>query len=277
MRQAFRIAKPLATPIARAFTLVELLVVVGVIALLIGILMPALGMARQSAYRIKCQSNLRQIGLAYQLYQQSTKGVASPTHLVVEPTAVPGQSLHKKAFYAWTTTTSNYDPHQGWLTPYYRNIDVPVCPLLTEERFPLRPTDIPNNYALSYAGHGPSSSSGMHSARWIRHASETVMWADALGVTTTGTTIRLDGLPKPSVGMPGFHGRHNRKGNVLWFDGHVSAEPVYVPRFPLVLPAQSAGCVKMNVGFLTPVPSSVNGAAFQNHPDRDYYFKPSKI
>jgi prepilin-type N-terminal cleavage/methylation domain-containing protein/prepilin-type processing-associated H-X9-DG protein len=64
----------------RAFTLVELLVVIGIIALLVAILMPALSRARDQAKKVQCASNLRNIGQSMFIYAGQNKGKL-PQHL----------------------------------------------------------------------------------------------------------------------------------------------------------------------------------------------------
>jgi prepilin-type N-terminal cleavage/methylation domain-containing protein/prepilin-type processing-associated H-X9-DG protein len=109
---------------ARAFTLVELLVVIGIIALLIAILMPALSSARRQAQTIACASNLKQIYNGMLMYANDYNGWLMPT--------IGASGI---GFPAWPMYLNNEDTTStGWRAPinYIPSKEVFFCP--TQDR-----------------------------------------------------------------------------------------------------------------------------------------------
>lgn len=94
-----------------AFTLVELLVVIGIIAVLISILLPSLNKARESAKRVACASQLRQIGIAARSYAADNKDALPPMNLDVGQadydSSGSGFFLRTIGFPLWGNTKSN--------------------------------------------------------------------------------------------------------------------------------------------------------------------------
>ena len=206
----------------RGFSLVELLVVVGIIAVLIGLLMPAITAARESAKSVACLSNLRQLAIAAHAYADANKG-SFPIAYYLRPTP-------EFTAYAWDFTTrktsSGVVVEAGLLWEGKGSGKVQQCPSFDGASNTLADPYTGYNYNTSYIGHGATESI-VRPAKVtdVRRASGCALFGDGGYGAGANKFMRA---PFANPGDESFTARHTGtqayrhrgKTNVVFVDGH---------------------------------------------------------
>ena len=175
-----------------AFTLVELLVVVGIIAVLISLLLPSLTAAREQARTVACLSNLRQIGLAAAIYTAETKGYVLPA-AYRDPTAVSGPDKWVPNE-TWATILVNGNYLVGLTTS---DASIFACPSGLEEQY-IAQSDLNGKFPKSR-----QDAHGAQPTRYVSKSSGRVIdnWYAINGSTSS---VELNSLPCVEVPPDGY-------------------------------------------------------------------------
>ncbi len=229
----------------RGFTLVELLVVIGIIALLISILLPTLNRARGSALQVTCQARGREISTGWQMYANEYNG-----SLIVE--SIP-TNLGQPSWLQWGASTQGswsylIRPYLGTEIEDATSTDVNeflICPAVPDVD-PFKQTNHDHSmWALNMNLRGTDIFSSFPAFptqyKWkpkkfsqIRNSTEVALLLDAVfgvnnatgEITGPARTVWPEHFTPSDVRFPGALAPHYQAGeklNIVWADGHVTA------------------------------------------------------
>jgi prepilin-type N-terminal cleavage/methylation domain-containing protein/prepilin-type processing-associated H-X9-DG protein len=189
-------------PFHKGFTLIELLVVIAVIAILAGLLLPALGKAKERAKAAKCISNLKQIGVAAHMYAHDSENVLQLDATIPDPNITWGTLLYSNV---------NLGQKEIFVCPSYK----PFQFANWQNIYGIR-RDPPTNCVRGPAG-------VFFRVDCISDPSEYLLVADTTSQGVAGWTARQCYIFKAAGPAKNIHARHNARANGVFLDGHAEA------------------------------------------------------